>query len=58
MHTEYEVRVLEIDVEKFSKKLEEIGAKKEWDLVQKRYVYDLLEEKYIENKIKIHLWGG
>ena len=45
MHTEYEVRVLEIDVEEFSKKLEEIGAKKEWDLVQKRYVYDFIPKE-------------
>lgn len=42
MHTEYEVRVLEIDVDKVCNKLEEIGAKLEWDLLQRRYVYDFI----------------
>ncbi len=42
MRTEYEVRVLEIDVEKVRKKLEEIGASFEFDLLQKRYVYDFI----------------
>lgn len=42
METEYEVRVLEIDVESIVKKLENIGANEEWDLLQKRYVYDLI----------------
>lgn len=42
MHTEYEVRVLEIDREELVKKLEELGAKTEWDRVQKRYVYDFI----------------
>ena len=42
MHTEYEVRVLEIDREELVKKLEELGAKAEWDRVQKRYVYDFI----------------
>lgn len=44
MHTEYEVRVLEIDVENLIKKLESLGAEKigEWD--QKRYAYDLKED--------------
>ena len=42
MHTEYEVRILEIDVEKLISKLEELHAKKDWDLLQKRYVYDFI----------------
>lgn len=50
MHTEYEVRLLEIDVEKVISKLEELKATKEWDCVQKRYVYDFipkLDSKWI-----------
>ena len=42
MHTEYEVRVLDIDVSKIKKRLEELGANLEWDLLQKRYVYDFI----------------
>ncbi len=48
MHTEYEVRILEIDVSKVVKKLEKAGAKKEWDLLQRRYVYDLIPK--VDNK--------
>lgn len=40
MHTEYEVRVLEIDVEKVKERLEKLNATFQWDLLQKRYVYD------------------
>ena len=40
MHTEYEVRVLEINVEEIKKKLEDVGAEFQWDLIQRRYVYD------------------
>lgn len=40
MHIEYEVRVLEINIEKIEKKLKEVGAKFEWDHLQKRYTYD------------------
>lgn len=40
MHTEYEVRILEVDCDKFIKKLENIGAEFQWDCLQKRYVYD------------------
>lgn len=40
MHTEYEVRVLEIDVEAVQKKLKEVGATFEWDRMQKRFTYD------------------
>lgn len=42
MHTEYEVRILEIDVPKIRKKLEKIGASLDWDLLQRRYVYDFI----------------
>lgn len=42
MHTEYEVRILDIDVEGVLKKLKEIGATFEWDHLQKRYVYDFI----------------
>ena len=42
MHTEYEVRVLEIDVETIIKKIENVGAKFQWDHLQKRYVYDFI----------------
>ncbi len=40
MHTEYEVRVLEINVEEVEEKLKEVGAIFEWDRLQKRYTYD------------------
>lgn len=42
MHTEYEVRILEINVENVKKKLDSLGAVFEWDYVQKRYVYDFI----------------
>lgn len=42
METEYEVRILEIDVEDVIKRLEKIGATKEWDSLQRRYVYDFI----------------
>lgn len=42
MHTEYEVRVLEIDEEAMIQKLENLGAKFQWDHLQKRYVYDFI----------------
>ena len=42
MRTEYEVRVLNIDVEEMKKRLKEIGATFESDLLQKRYVYDFI----------------
>jgi len=41
MHTEYEVRILEINKEEIIKKLESLGATKLGDWDQKRYVYDL-----------------
>lgn len=42
MHTEYEVRILEIDVTDVRKKLDKIGASLDWDLLQRRYVYDFI----------------
>lgn len=42
MHTEYEVRVLEIDIDKVKEKLNDLGAIFQWDCVQKRYVYDFM----------------
>lgn len=49
-HIEYEIRVLEIDVEKIKAKLNELGATLVEDVFQKRYVYDfnpVLPNKWI-----------
>ena len=40
MDTEYEVRILEIDVVEFENKLVSLGAKKIFERFQRRYVYD------------------
>lgn len=40
MHIEYEIRVLEVVYQELIKKLEEVGAEFQWDLLQRRYVYD------------------
>lgn len=40
MKTEYEVRILEIDVDKIIKKLESLGATLKFNTLQRRYVYD------------------
>ncbi len=40
MHTEYEVRVLEVDKEKLIKKLEKLGAQKIADFDYKRRIYN------------------
>lgn len=42
MNTEYEVKVLEIDHDKYISLLEEMGAKKVSDAMQERYIYDLI----------------
>ena len=42
MHTEYEVRVLEINKEEVIKKLESLNATLQWDAIQRRYVYDFI----------------
>ena len=50
MDIEYEVRILEIDREKIIKLLEENGAKRVKDVLQRRYVYDfdpVQKHKYI-----------
>ena len=48
MHTEYEVRVLDVDPEDIKKRLEKVHATFCWDRVQKRYVYDFKPKE--ENK--------
>lgn len=45
MNTEYEIRVLEVDVEKLTNKLESLGAEKIGDWMQKRYVYDFTPKR-------------
>ena len=45
MNIEYEARVLEIDVLNFQKKLEELGAVKKWERLQKRYTYDFTPKR-------------
>ena len=50
MHTEYEVRVLDIDTEKLVKKLEALGAKKIDDFDYKRRIYNFnpaIDSKWI-----------
>lgn len=42
MKTEYEVKILEIDHEKIVQKLESLGAKKTMDVMQERYIYDVI----------------
>lgn len=41
MHTEYEARILEINVEELENKLQELGAKYVGEFNQQRYVYDV-----------------
>lgn len=46
MQTEYEVKILDIDVDEIKKKLEDIGAKKITEKLMRRYVYDIeMDEK-------------
>ena len=45
MNTEYEIRILEVDVENLTRKLENLGAKKVGDWFQKRYVYDFVPKR-------------
>ena len=42
MHTEYEVRVLEINKDEVIKKLKSLSATFQWDAIQRRYVYDFI----------------
>lgn len=46
MHTEIEERILEIDIKKTIKKLEELGATKAGEWHQKRYTYDFNPRRY------------
>lgn len=48
MKTEYEVRILEINHDEIVKKLESIGAEFRFNVLQQRYVYDLVPKQ--ENK--------
>lgn len=41
MKTEYEIRILEINVQEMIKKLERLGAEKVGEFDQRRYVYDI-----------------
>jgi adenylate cyclase class 2 len=41
MQTEYEVKILDVDVEEIKKKLEGIGAEKYLEREMRRYVYDI-----------------
>ena len=45
MNTEYELRVLEVDIERLTNKLESLGAEKIGDWMQKRYVYDFTPKR-------------
>ncbi len=50
METEYEVRVLDIDVHNLISKLDSLGATKKGEYFQRRYVYDFkpkIEGKWI-----------
>lgn len=40
MKSEYEVKILNIDVEKVKEKLKSLEANLEWSLLQRRYIYD------------------
>jgi adenylate cyclase class 2 len=50
MNTECEIRILDIDIDDITNKLEELGAEKIGEYNQKRYVYDIIpaqEGKFI-----------
>ena len=51
MQTEFEVKILDIDVPKMISKLSVLGAKKIGEKFQKRFVYDLDPPK--ENSVKV-----
>lgn len=48
MNTEYECTLLEVNKEELEKRLFELGAKKHWEHIQKRYTYDFIPKQ--ENK--------
>ncbi len=57
MKTEFEVKILNVDVAAFKKKLAEVGAKKHKEREMRRYVYDI--EKGNENSwIRLRDKGG
>lgn len=45
MNTEFEIRVLEVDMYEMINKLEKLGAQKVGDWLQRRYVYDFNPKK-------------
>ncbi len=45
MQTEIEVKILEINVDEITSKLETLWAQKIWEKMQKRYVYDIIPKK-------------
>lgn len=45
MNTEFEIKILETDVEKITAKLRELGAKRIGKKQQRRFVYDLIPKK-------------
>ena len=58
MHTEFEVRVLEVDKNEIISKLENLNAIKKGAYLQRRYVYDFNPKqngKWIRLRIKLHL---
>ena len=48
MHTEYEVRILNVKRSELIRKFEELGLECVWDKIQKRYVYDFIPK--VDNK--------
>ena len=45
MHTEYEVRILDINRDELIEKLEKTSAVFQWDLMQRRFVYDFIPKE-------------
>ncbi|HBY20123.1 MAG TPA: hypothetical protein DEG71_03785 [Clostridiales bacterium] len=45
MNTEYEIRIIEVDVDKVVRRLEELGAEKVGVYDFRRYTYDIIQEK-------------
>ena len=45
MNTEYEIRILEVDVDKILKKLKKLDATKVGEWEQRRYVYDFIPKR-------------
>lgn len=49
LKTEFEVKILNVDVTKIKEKLDVLKAKKEWEALQKRKIYDF-------SPVKEHSW--